>query len=101
MPSFVVSWPIGEFANMGLEGRVKLDRRTAVATIENIAERKARYDKLVARAYDWAPAVNGATVEFHDVIHPASTRRCIIMGLEAAPLPTARAGKKVAFVDAW
>ncbi|MDA9504846.1 carbamoyl-phosphate synthase large subunit [Bradyrhizobium sp. CCBAU 11386] len=102
VPSFVVSWPTGEFADMGLEGRVKLERRAELAAIENISERKARYEELVARAYDWASAVNGATVfEFDDVIDPADTRQWIIMGLEAAPLPVPRAGKKVAFVDTW
>ncbi|WFU71251.1 carboxyl transferase domain-containing protein [Bradyrhizobium sp. CB2312] len=102
VPSFVVSWPTGEFAGMGLEGQIKLERRGELAAIENIAERKARFQELLAQAYDWASAVNGATVfEFDDVIDPADTRRWIIMGLEATPLPAPREGKKRAFVDTW
>lgn len=102
VPSFVVSWPTGEFAGMGLEGQIKLERRAELAAIESVAERKARFEEHLARAYDWASAVNGATVfEFDDVIDPADTRRWIIMGLEAAPFPAPRQGKKVAFVDTW
>src|SRR5690606_15182020 len=87
-PLFTVSWPTGEFAGMGIEGSIKLGRRAELLAITDIPARKARYEDLVARAYDWASAVNGATVfEFDDVIDPADTRRWLAMGLEAAAAP--------------
>ena len=58
---FSISWPTGEFAGMGLEGSFKLGRRAELAAITDIAERKARYDQLVADAYAWARALNGGT----------------------------------------
>ena len=101
-PFFTLSWPTGEFAGMGLEGSIKLGRRAELAAIEDIAARKARYETLVAEAYDWASALNGATVfEFDDVIDPAETRRWLAMGLESAPPPAAREGKKRGWVDTW
>jgi acetyl/propionyl-CoA carboxylase alpha subunit len=102
VPFFTVSWPTGEFAGMGLEGQIKLGRRAELEAITDIAERKARYDRWVAEAYDWASALNGATVfEFDDVIDPTDTRRWIAQGLASAPQPAARAGKKRAWVDTW
>jgi acetyl-CoA carboxylase carboxyltransferase component len=102
VPFFVVSWPTGEFAGMGLEGQIKLGRRAELEAITDIAERRARYDKWVAEAYDWASALNGATVfEFDDVIDPADTRRWIAQGLASAPQPPPRTGKKRAWVDTW
>lgn len=101
-PFFTISWPTGEFAGMGLEGSIKLGRRAELQAIEDIRARKARYDELVARAYDWAGALNGATVfEFDDVIDPAETRRWLAMGLEAAPDPAPRVHKKHAWLDTW
>jgi len=101
-PFFTISWPTGEFAGMGLEGSIKLGRRAELAAITDIATRRARYDELVAKAYDWASALNGATVfEFDDVIDPAETRRWLAMGLASAPQPAERAGKKRGWVDTW
>jgi acetyl/propionyl-CoA carboxylase alpha subunit len=102
-PFFTVSWPTGEFAGMGIEGSIKLGRRAELQAISDIPARKARYEDLVARAYDWASAVNGATVfEFDDVIDPADTRRWLAMGLEAAPRRLGAAhAKKRPWVDTW
>jgi acetyl/propionyl-CoA carboxylase alpha subunit/acetyl-CoA carboxylase carboxyltransferase component len=101
-PFFVVSWPTGEFAGMGLEGQVKLGRRAELEAITDVAARRARFDQLVAEAYDWASAVNGATVfEFDDVIDPAATRRWLSMGLDSVPKPPAREGKKRPWLDTW
>ena len=47
---FTVSWPTGEFAGMGLEAAVKLRCRAELLAIENLVERTARYEKLVADA---------------------------------------------------
>lgn len=102
VPSVVVSWPTGEFAPMGLEGQIKLGRRAELAAIDDIPTRKAKYEEMLGQAYAWSSALNGATVfEFDDVIDPAETRRWLVMGLEAAPAPHARAGKKRSFIDTW
>jgi len=99
---FSVSWPTGEFAGMGLEGSVKLGRRAELAAITDLAERKARYEKMVAAAYAWSRALNAATVlEVDDVIDPADTRKWLIMGLKSAPPPVPRSGKKHLWVDTW
>jgi acetyl-CoA carboxylase carboxyltransferase component len=99
---FTISWPTGEFAGMGLEGSVKLGRRAELAAITDLAQRKARYEELVADAYRWSRALNAATIsEVDDVIDPVDTRRWLIMGLESAPPPPPRTGKKRAWVDAW
>ena len=99
---FSISWPTGEFAGMGLEGAVKLGRRPELAAIEDLAERKARYEELVEAEYAWARALNAATVlEVDDVIDPADTRGWVVTGLNSAPKPVPRAGKKHSWVDAW
>ncbi|XOV85756.1 MAG: carboxyl transferase domain-containing protein [bacterium] len=99
---FALSWPTGEFAGMGLEGQIKLGRRNELAAIKDIPQRKARYDELVANAYDWSRALNAGTVfEVDDVIDPADTRKWLAMGLESAPPVLPRTGKKHAWVDTW
>jgi acetyl-CoA carboxylase carboxyltransferase component len=99
---FAVSWPTGEFAGMGLEGSVKLGRRAELAAIEDIPQRKARYEELVDAAYAWSRALNAGTVfELDDVIDPADTRRWLTMGLNSAPPTLPRADKKHAWVDTW
>lgn len=99
---FAISWPTGEFAGMGLEGQIKLGRRNELAAIENIQERKARYEKLVDEAYAWSRALNAGTVfEVDDVIDPAETRNWLIMGLNSSPAPVPRDGKKLKWIDTW
>ena len=99
---FSISWPTGEFAGMGLEGSVKLGRRAELAAIEDLAERKDRYEKMVEAAYAWSRALNAATVlEVDDVIDPADTRKWLVMGLNSAPDPLPRSGKKLTWVDTW
>ena len=83
---FAISWPTGEFAGMGLEGQIKLGRRNELAAIENIQERKARYEQLVEEAYAWSRALNaGMVFEVDDVIDPADTRKWVVMGLDSSP----------------
>jgi acetyl-CoA carboxylase carboxyltransferase component len=99
---FSITWPTGEFAGMGLEGSVKLGRRAELAAITDLAERKARYNKLVDDAYAWSRALNAATVsEVDDVIDPADTRTWLAMGLDSTPQPLPRSGKKHGWVDTW
>ena len=99
---FAISWPTGEFAGMGLEGQIKLGRRNELAAIENIQERKARYEEMVENAYAWSRALNAGTVfEVDDVIDPADTRRWVATGLHSAPPVTPREGKKLKWIDTW
>ncbi len=102
VPSFIVSWPTGEFGGMGLEGQVKLGRRRDLEAVASPGERLALYEQLVTQAYDRGKALNAAHVfEIDDVIDPADTRHLLIAGLEAAPVPAPRAGKKRPCIDTW
>ena len=61
-------------------------RKDELAAIKDIAARKARYDQLVAEAYDWARALNAGTVaSVDDVIDPADTR-AVLTRVLARPL---------------
>jgi len=101
-PLFTVAWPTGEFGGMGLEGAVKLGFRKELAAIEDAEERRAAFERMVARAYEHGKALNTAThFEIDDVIDPADSRRWIISALRASPSPPARPGKKRPCVDTW
>jgi acetyl-CoA carboxylase carboxyltransferase component len=101
-PIFTVSWPTGEFGGMGLEGQVKLGRRRELESIDDPAERTARYNHYVAQAYERSKALNAAYVfEVDDVIDPADSRRWLVAGLRSAPPPEPRAGKKRPCIDTW
>jgi acetyl/propionyl-CoA carboxylase alpha subunit/acetyl-CoA carboxylase carboxyltransferase component len=99
---FAVSWPTGEFGGMGLEGSVKLGYRNELAAIADPAERRARFDEMVARAYAGGKALNRATTYgIDDVIDPAETRAWVMGALRAMPPPLPRAEKKLRWIDAW
>ena len=101
-PFFTVSWPTGEFGGMGLEGAVKLGYRNELAAISDPAERKAKYEEMVARSYERGKALSAATLfEFDEVIDPAETRKWIMAALRSVPPPPRRAGKKLPWIDAW
>ena len=101
-PTFTVAWPTGEFGGMGLEGFVKLGYRRELEAIEDPQERKADYEKRVARLYEHGKAVNTATFfEVDDVIDPAESRDWVRMALLSAPKPAPRTGKKRPMVDTW
>jgi acetyl/propionyl-CoA carboxylase alpha subunit/acetyl-CoA carboxylase carboxyltransferase component len=101
-PFFTVSWPTGEFGGMGLEGAVKLGYRNELAAIADPAERKAKFDQMVAQMYERGKAISAATLfEFDEVIDPAETRKWIMAGLRAVPAPPKRTGKKLPWIDAW
>jgi acetyl/propionyl-CoA carboxylase alpha subunit len=101
-PFFTISWPTGEFGGMGLEGAVKLGYRNELAAIEDPAERKAKFDEMVARSYERGKALSAATLfEFDEVIDPAETRRWIMAGLRSVPASPKRSGKKLPWIDAW
>jgi acetyl/propionyl-CoA carboxylase alpha subunit/acetyl-CoA carboxylase carboxyltransferase component len=101
-PLLTVSWPSGEFGGMGLEGAVRLGFRKELEAIEDLAERKAKFEEMVAAAYQKGKAINMASfLEIDDVIDPAESRRWIVATLRATPAPAPRTGKKRPFVDAW
>ena len=101
-PMLTVAWPTAEHGGMGLEGQMKLGFRNELAAISDPEARTARYNELVAAAYDRGKALNaGVAFAFDDVIDPADTRRCVIRTLDSVPPPSARAGKKRPFVDTW
>ncbi len=97
-----VAWPTGEFGGMGLEGAVKLGYRAELAAIDDPAERRASFDRMVAAAYAAGKAVARATgPALDDVIDPADTRRWIAAALRSIPAVEPGAGKRVPWIDAW
>jgi acetyl/propionyl-CoA carboxylase alpha subunit/acetyl-CoA carboxylase carboxyltransferase component len=99
---FAVAWPTGEFGGMGLEGAVKLGYRNELAAITDPAERKAKFDEMVAAAYEQGKALNYAS-SYHidEVIDPKDTRRWIAGTLRSLPPPPPRVEKKLRWIDAW
>jgi acetyl/propionyl-CoA carboxylase alpha subunit/acetyl-CoA carboxylase carboxyltransferase component len=101
-PFFTVAWPTGEFGGMGLEGSVKLGYRNELAAIDDPNARKARFDEMVAAAYQRGKALNYASLfSVDDTIDPADTRRWIGSLLKSVRTQTRRSGKKRPSVDAW
>jgi acetyl-CoA carboxylase carboxyltransferase component len=101
-PVFTVAWPTSEFGGMGLEGSVKLGFRNELAAIDDPAERKATFERMVASAYEHGKGVNMAShFEIDDVIDPADTRRWVVRALRSAPLAGPREHKKRPCIDAW
>ena len=99
---FTVSWPTGEFGPMALEGAAKLGYRNDLAAIADPAERKRRFDEMVAGLYQRGKALNIAThFAIDDVIDPADSRRWITASLRSTPVATRRTTKKYPFIDAW
>ena len=99
---FTVAWPTAEFAGMNIEGAVKLGHRKEIAGLKNADERKAEFDRRVAKAYDDARAINAATGGgIDDVIDPAETRTWIANSLRRLPPTPAREGKKYSYIDTW
>ena len=101
-PFFTVAWPTAEFGGMGLEGQVKLGFRNELAAIEDPEERRARYEELVAAAYERGSALTaGASFAVDDVIDPADSRHWIARTLDSVPPPPIRDGKKRRNIDTW
>jgi len=99
---FTVAWPTGEFGPMGLEGAVKLGYRNELAAIDDPAQRKTRFDEMVASMYQRGKALNNAShFSIDDVIDPAETRKWIAAGLRSCPKPPPRTGKKHPYIDTW
>lgn len=101
-PFFAVSWPTGEFGGMGLEGQVKLGYRAELAAIEDPEKRLARYNELVARAYERSKAIqSGVSFAVDDVIDPADSRKWVLNALDSVRWPPQREGKKRRNIDTW
>jgi acetyl/propionyl-CoA carboxylase alpha subunit/acetyl-CoA carboxylase carboxyltransferase component len=99
---FTVSWPTGEFGPMALEGAAKLGYRNDLAAIADPAERKKKFDEMVAGLYQRGKALNVAThFAIDDVIDPAESRRWITHSLRSTPVATRRKTKKYPFIDSW
>jgi acetyl/propionyl-CoA carboxylase alpha subunit/acetyl-CoA carboxylase carboxyltransferase component len=99
---FVVAWPTGEFGGMGLEGSVKLGYRNELAAIADPVARKAKFDEMVAAAYQGGKALSRAAYPaLDDVIDPAETRRWILGGLKSLPPKPVRTEKKLRWIDSW
>ncbi len=102
LPMFAVAWPTGEFGPMNLEGSVKLGFRKELEAITDPQERKAKFDEMVAEAYERGKALSAATLfEIDDVIDPADTRAWVMAGLRSLPPLPLRTEKKRPFVDTW
>ena len=102
MPFFSVAWPTGEFGPMNLEGSVKLGFRKELEAIADPIERKAKFDEMVAMAYERGTALSAASLfEIDDVIDPANTRSRIVDGLRSLPATKPRAEKRRKFIDTW
>jgi len=102
VPVYAASWPSGEFGGMGLEGAVRLGFRKELDAVEDPAERRALFDRLVARMYEVGKASEAAAhLEIDAVIDPADTRAVICRALESASLPSPPAGRRRNFIDTW
>ena len=101
-PLLTITWPTGEFGGMGLEGAVKLGYRKELQALEDLEERKALYDKMVAQSYERGKAVNMASYfELDEVIDPAETRQWIMAGLKSLPTEPIRTHKRRPNIDTW
>jgi acetyl-CoA carboxylase carboxyltransferase component len=70
---------------MSLEGAVRLGYRREFEALPDDAARQARFEELVAEAYEQGKALNVASVfEIDDVVDPADTRRVLCDTLRAA-----------------
>lgn len=85
-PVYAAAWPTGEFGGMGLEGAVKLGYRKELEAIADPAQRQARFDALLADAYERGRATEmAAHLELDAVIEPHDTRAVIASALAAQP----------------
>ena len=102
-PFFTVAWPTAEFADMTLDGRVRLMFGEELEGVDDPDERQAIYERLIDAHVERASAVNsgGTNYGIDDVIDPADTRAWIAQGLDSIPKPAPRTEKKQPNVDTW
>ena len=81
---------------------VVISRIVHAQPLADPAERKKKYDEMVAQMYERGKAISAATLfEFDEVIDPAETRKWITAGLRSVPPSPKREGKKLKWIDAW
>lgn len=81
-PSYMLSWPSGEFGAMGLEGAIKLGFKKELENETDPQKRQAMFDMLLAKQYQKGKAIEVATVlEIDAVIEPNQTRQTLIDAL--------------------
>jgi len=84
-PVYAASWPTGEFGGMGLEGAVRLGYKKELDAVADPKERKALFDKLLARLYEVGRATEAAAhLEIDAVIDPVDTRSVLLRALYSA-----------------
>jgi len=97
-----VAWPTGEFGGMGLEGAVKLAYRNELAKIEDAAERRRKYEEMVAQMYERGKALSISTIfGVDDTIDPADTRPWLANLLRSLQPRPRGEGKRRSAIDAW
>ena len=97
-----VAWPTGEFGGMGLEGAVKLAYRKELAEIQDPAERRRKYEEMVAHMYERGKALSISTIfGVDDTIDPADTRPWLANLLRSLPKTPRGPGKRRSSIDAW
>ena len=101
-PFFTVAWPTSEHGGMNQEASVQLAHREQLAQIEDIEERAAEYERLLANAYERGGSLNVASAyEIDDVIDPAETRYWISQGLNSTPNPDPIRRGRHRFLNTW
>ena len=99
---FTVAWPQSEHGGMNMEAGVLLSHREALEKIEDVEERAAEYDRLVAQSYDHVSALSVASrFGLDDVIDPAETRRWIAQGILSVPESEPLRRGRAQFLDTW
>jgi acetyl-CoA carboxylase carboxyltransferase component len=84
-PAWMAAWPTGEFGAMGLEGAVRLGFRKELDAIADPADRRARFDALLAQMHAAGKAIEAASkLEIDAVIDPADTRALVLRVLDTA-----------------
>jgi len=102
VPVHAAAWPSGEFGGMGLEGAVRLGFRKELETAPEGPERRALFERLVARLYEAGKATEAAAhLEIDAVIDPADTREVIDRALAHAAPAGGAAGRRRPCVDTW
>ena len=102
VPFFTVAWPTAEFAGMNIDGGVKLSSRRELMAIEDPEERKAAYDRKVARPTK-APRGQLRRQRLRHRRHHRSRRHPCLAGARAEE-HSADAGahrKEAPYVDTW
>ena len=101
-PIFTVSWPMSEHGGMNIEAGIQLANRERLAKIEDVEERAAEYERLLAKAYEHGGSLNVASLyEIDDVIDPAETRHWLSNGLNSVPNPDPIRRGRRNFMDTW